>query len=126
MPFQLGGYNYPNTARLWALCTAVALGENLNTDIPEHKVRRMVIALTGPLTCKWLLNICMTSDPCAQYFVQYGPDYRLPVSPGNRPNENTVKGVGKMLQTISGYLSNLPDYSGLSGAMPGHETTDSS
>ena len=38
--FLLGGYNFPNTARLWTYCTALALGEELDNDIPEHEVNK--------------------------------------------------------------------------------------
>ena len=74
-----GGYNLPNTARFWTLCTAhtVGHGETLPTDIPEH---------AG--------------------FDNYGPDYSLHVMPGNRQDENTEKSVEELLQTVSGYLSN--------------------
>ena len=33
-----GGYDFPNTARFWTLCTALTLGLTLSNDIPEHKV----------------------------------------------------------------------------------------
>ncbi len=34
-----GGYNYPNTAKLWTSLTALALGEEISSEIPEHKVK---------------------------------------------------------------------------------------
>lgn len=73
-----GGYNFANTARFWTLCTAHAVGETLPIDIPEH---------TG--------------------FEKYGPDYSLHVMSGNRQDENTEKSVDELLQTISGYFSNI-------------------
>lgn len=73
-----GGYNFANTARFWTLCTALAVGETLPVDIPEH---------AG--------------------FENYGPDYSVHVSPGNRQDENAEKSVEELMQTISGYLSNM-------------------
>ena len=36
-----GGYNITNTAKCWTSLTAVALGETLPVEIPEHKVRKL-------------------------------------------------------------------------------------
>ena len=36
-----GGYNIPNTAKCWTSLTALALGETLPVEIPEHKVRKL-------------------------------------------------------------------------------------
>lgn len=33
-----GGYNFANTARLWAYCTSLAVKEELSNEIPEHEV----------------------------------------------------------------------------------------
>ena len=33
-----GGYHFANTARLWTLGTALAVGQQLTNEIPEHKV----------------------------------------------------------------------------------------
>ena len=73
-----GGYHFANTARFWTLCTAHAVGVTLPIDIPEH-----------------------------MGFENYGPDYSLHVTPGNRQDENNEKSIKELLQTISGYLSNL-------------------
>ena len=77
-----GGYNFANTARFWTLCTGRAVGETLPVDIPEH-----------------------------MGFENYGPDYSLHVTHGNRQDENTEKSVEELLQTISGYLSNMTSLS---------------
>ena len=55
-----------------------AVGEALPVDIPEHT-----------------------------RFENYGPDYSLHVTHGNRQDENTKKSVEELSQTISGYLSNM-------------------
>ena len=74
-----GGYHFANAARFWTLCTALAVGETqLPVDVPEH---------AG--------------------FDNYGPDYSLHVSPGNRQDENTDKSVNGVIQTLSGLLSNI-------------------
>lgn len=73
-----GGYNFANTARFWALCTALSVKHRLAVDIPEH-----------------------------EGFENYGPDYALHISPGNRQDENTEKSAQELIQTISGYLSNV-------------------
>lgn len=73
-----GGYNFPNTARLWTYCTALALGEELDNDIPEH-----------------------------EWYDQYGADYKLHLTPANRQNKNTQSQIDELLQTISGRLANV-------------------
>ena len=42
-----------------------------------------------------------------QNFECYGPDFTLHFTAGNRPSENLHKAVEELLQTISGYLSNV-------------------
>ena len=34
----VGGYNFPNTARLWAYLTSLVVKQPLSNDIPEHRV----------------------------------------------------------------------------------------
>lgn len=73
-----GGYNFPNTARFWTICTALAIDENLTNEIPEH-----------------------------DKFKYYGPDFDLTVTPGNRPNENSENSIEEILKTVDGYLENI-------------------
>uniref|UniRef100_A0A1I8FBH4 histone deacetylase n=1 Tax=Macrostomum lignano TaxID=282301 RepID=A0A1I8FBH4_9PLAT len=47
-----GGYHFPSTAKLWTAITALAVGVDLDKDIPEHS-----------------------------FFSQYGPDFCLDVTP---------------------------------------------
>ena len=54
-----GGYNYPNTAKVWTQITALVAGVELKEDIPEH-----------------------------DQYLQYGPDFTIEISPGYRPNLN--------------------------------------
>ena len=73
-----GGYNFTNTARFWALCTATVAGEILSNDIPEH-----------------------------DYFEHYSPDFNLLVVPSNRPDENTDKYIAELLQVFEAQLLNV-------------------
>ena len=55
-----GGYHHPNTARLWSLLTAVALGRtDLPQEIPDHEC-----------------------------FLDYAPDYELHIETGLRRDRN--------------------------------------
>lgn len=55
-----GGYHHANTARCWTFLTALAVNKQLPPDIPDN-----------------------------QFFMEYGPDYDLAVSPGNRKDLNS-------------------------------------
>ncbi|CAF0787852.1 unnamed protein product [Didymodactylos carnosus] len=67
-----GGYNLPDTARLWTTLTNVALGnEKVDNDIPEH-----------------------------DYFPLYGPDFTLDTWPGNRKNKNTDSSINQIYDYI--------------------------
>ena len=39
---HLGGYDFANTARLWAYLTSVITGCPISQDIPEHEVNNVV------------------------------------------------------------------------------------
>ncbi|KAI6659360.1 Histone deacetylase 8-like [Oopsacas minuta] len=54
-----GGYDTPNTAKVWTRVTALACGVCLNEDIPDHI-----------------------------QFIHYGPDFTLTISPSYRTNYN--------------------------------------
>jgi histone deacetylase 8 len=73
-----GGYNFPNTARFWALCTGLALGLSLHTDIPDHK-----------------------------FFPEYSPTFQLDVTPGNRADKNTAAYTSTLVHQVKNYLSNI-------------------
>ncbi|XP_060065441.1 histone deacetylase 8-like [Ylistrum balloti] len=71
-----GGYHHTNTARCWTFLTGVAVGKKLPTDIPDH-----------------------------QFFVEYGPDYGIEVSPGNRKDQNSQEYLRKVHRSIMDILS---------------------
>lgn len=70
-----GGYNYWNTARCWCYLTGILLGLELNSDIPDHK-----------------------------FFLNYGPDYDLNITAGNRPDKNSQEYIDQLLKIILGNL----------------------
>ncbi|GBP65915.1 Histone deacetylase 8 [Eumeta japonica] len=55
----LGGYNFPNAARLWTTLTAAAVGLTLSEDLPEH-----------------------------EYYERYAPDYSLKIDKSLCRDEN--------------------------------------
>uniref|UniRef100_T1ILY2 Histone deacetylase domain-containing protein n=1 Tax=Strigamia maritima TaxID=126957 RepID=T1ILY2_STRMM len=65
-----GGYNVPNAARCWTYLTSLIVGKNISNDIPDN-----------------------------HYFTQFGPDFTIQVSPGNRPNKNTNEDIESLLHT---------------------------
>ncbi len=73
-----GGYNFPNTARFWTICTGLAVGQKLNDEIPEHS-----------------------------HFEHYSPDFELSVTPGHKPDENINEYIHTLFETISGHFSNI-------------------
>ncbi|XP_023226182.1 histone deacetylase 8-like isoform X1 [Centruroides sculpturatus] len=70
-----GGYNFWNAARCWCYLTGVLLGIELNPDIPDHK-----------------------------FFLNYGPDYELNITPGNRPDKNSNEYIEQLVKTVLGNL----------------------
>jgi histone deacetylase 8 len=66
-----GGYNLPDTARLWTSIIGICLDELLDNDIPEH-----------------------------DYFSYYGPDFTLNTWPGNRTNKNSQKYIDSLLEYV--------------------------
>uniref|UniRef100_A0A3Q2Z725 Histone deacetylase 8 n=1 Tax=Hippocampus comes TaxID=109280 RepID=A0A3Q2Z725_HIPCM len=73
-----GGYNLANTARCWTHLTAVLLGQNLASEIPDH-----------------------------EFFTEYGPDYSLEISPSCRPDRNDGKHLDQVVATIKRNLRNV-------------------
>ena len=73
-----GGYNFPNTAKFWAICTGLATGQKLINEIPEHS-----------------------------HYEHYSPDFELLVTTRNRPDDNTSEYTDELLETISGNFSNI-------------------
>ncbi|KAI9141119.1 hypothetical protein BKA69DRAFT_1167001 [Paraphysoderma sedebokerense] len=65
-----GGYDHPNTARLWTYLTSLALNVSIPTTIPEHPS-----------------------------FGKYGPDFELMIDAGNRRDENTSDKVKDLVAT---------------------------
>ncbi|XP_061177573.1 histone deacetylase 8-like [Saccostrea echinata] len=73
-----GGYHNANTARCWAHLTAVTCGRKIPPEIPDHK-----------------------------YFMAYGPDYELLISPGNRRNMNSKESLQKIYSCVIENLKQL-------------------
>ncbi|XP_078617821.1 histone deacetylase 8-like [Branchiostoma floridae x Branchiostoma japonicum] len=73
-----GGYHVGNTARCWTSLTAQVLGKSLPPDIPEH-----------------------------EHFTEYGPDYELGISPGNRVNHNSDEYIEEVINTVSENLAHV-------------------
>eukprot|EP00092_Neocalanus_flemingeri_P032497 GFUD01035344.1.p1 GENE.GFUD01035344.1~~GFUD01035344.1.p1 ORF type:complete len:395 (+),score=158.33 GFUD01035344.1:106-1185(+) len=65
-----GGYNLPNTAKLWTLLTARVAGMELDTDIPD----------------------------CDHFFTEYGPDFQLGMSRGCVRNRNVEEEVDRLIR----------------------------
>ena len=75
-----GGYNLPNTARLWTNLTGLIVDQKeLNFDIPEH-----------------------------EFFLHYGPGYELPITKSNIINANTTKDLNEILEKIKNLIKKLP------------------
>lgn len=66
-----GGYNFQNTARAWTLITAAILEKKLSENIPDHR-----------------------------YYITYGPDYELNVTPGNRKDLNSYKEMRAIYEKV--------------------------
>lgn len=73
-----GGYNSPNTARCWTHLTAILCGRKLSSEIPDHR-----------------------------FFMSYGPDFELNISPGNRKNMNSTEMLQRIHNTIIENLNKL-------------------
>lgn len=69
----LGGYNSPNTAKLWTSLTALAVDIELNNNIPEHN-----------------------------HWPKYGPDYTLIVQPLLAKDLNTRQYIENCLNIVRG------------------------
>jgi len=74
-----GGYNLPNTARLWTSITASVLGMELDMDIPD----------------------------CDHFFLEYGPDYQLGMSRGCVRNKNTKEEVERLIGLAKGNIEEM-------------------
>ncbi|CAH0561320.1 unnamed protein product [Brassicogethes aeneus] len=70
-----GGYNFPNTARLWAYLTSLILKCDLDDDIP---------------------------DSC-DYFTQFVPTYELHIDPSLQKDENKNNYVEHVIKTVESY-----------------------
>lgn len=70
-----GGYNFVNAARLWTYLTAVIceLDDKIDNDIPDNK-----------------------------YFLKYGPDYELKISPRNLDDANAENDMEQIYKLIKG------------------------
>jgi histone deacetylase 8 len=75
-----GGYNPANTARCWARIVADLTDTAISAEIPD-------------------------TDP---FFLAYGPDYEISVSPGCIRNANSAEAVENLLQRVEKNLDQLP------------------
>ncbi|XP_041354298.1 histone deacetylase 8-like [Gigantopelta aegis] len=73
-----GGYNHPNTAKCWAYLTSLAVGKKLPRDIPDH-----------------------------EYLMEYGPDYEMTISTGNRKDCNTKEYLTHVYQQVMNNLDKI-------------------
>ncbi|KAG7610849.1 Ureohydrolase domain superfamily [Arabidopsis suecica] len=71
-----GGYTLPNVARCWCYETAIAVGEQLDNDLPGN-----------------------------DYMKYFRPDYKLHILPTNRQNLNTRLDIITMRETLLAQLS---------------------
>jgi len=74
-----GGYNIPNSVRCWTRITSDLVGLELSDQIPD-------------------------TDP---YFLEYGPDFTLAVTPTNVKNSNTKKNIEDLLDFVKDNLNKI-------------------
>ncbi|KAI9219546.1 hypothetical protein BC828DRAFT_338839, partial [Blastocladiella britannica] len=74
-----GGYTIKNVCRTWTYETGIAVGHELERDLPY-----------------------------TEYFSYFGPEYKLSVPPSNMNNLNTREYLGKMTERIFENLRQLP------------------
>jgi len=79
-----GGYTIRNVARCWTYETALALGAEIENDLPYN-----------------------------DYFECYGPDFKLHISPSNAPNQNTTDYLDKVKCKLFENLRMLPHAPGV-------------
>uniref|UniRef100_A0A1I8JPQ1 Histone deacetylase n=1 Tax=Macrostomum lignano TaxID=282301 RepID=A0A1I8JPQ1_9PLAT len=75
-----GGYHFPSTAKLWTAITALAVGVDLDKDIPEHS-----------------------------FFSQYGPDFCLDVTPSLKRNLNDSTELRLLVESAVENLKRLAE-----------------
>ncbi|XP_048526785.1 histone deacetylase 8-like isoform X3 [Dendroctonus ponderosae] len=81
----LGGYNLPNTARLWTYLTSLIVHQELDTDIP---------------------------DSC-EYFAEYAPSYELHIEKGRKSDCNTPTYINMVLDRIQSHCDLISQVKGL-------------
>jgi len=74
-----GGYNLPNTAKLWASLTGTVVNTTMEKDIPDTD----------------------------HFFLEYGPDFQLEISKGCVRNRNTREKVDELIKTVKGNIENI-------------------
>jgi hypothetical protein len=77
-----GGYHPANTARCWTRIMADLTNSAISPEIPD-------------------------TDP---FFLAYGPDYEISVSPGCIKNANTTEELEQLLQEVEYNIDQLPSY----------------
>ncbi|CAG9761970.1 unnamed protein product [Ceutorhynchus assimilis] len=74
-----GGYNFPNTARLWTHLTSLIIGEELDNDIPGD----------------------------TKYFCDYAPSYELHIEEGRKKDCNTPDYIKTVINTVRSHCSEI-------------------
>ncbi|XP_066252239.1 histone deacetylase 8-like isoform X1 [Euwallacea similis] len=74
-----GGYNAPNTARLWTYITAIALNRDVDNDIPDS----------------------------FEYFSRFGPSYELNIEAGRKSDLNNDEYLNSVVETLKSYCGNV-------------------
>lgn len=94
MFFALGGYNFPNAARLWAFLTSIIVGEQISEDIPEtSEVNNIYIHI--------FLRFLV------QFFTAYGPTYELKIDAGNQKDYNTQSYIDNLISKLLDNCKNI-------------------
>ncbi|KAF9619421.1 hypothetical protein IFM89_006996 [Coptis chinensis] len=73
-----GGYTIRNVARCWCYETAIAVGVDLQNNLPQN-----------------------------EFYEYYGPDFTLNVPPSNMENQNSPKDLEKIKNNILDRLSRI-------------------
>ncbi|KAL3317876.1 Histone deacetylase 8 [Cichlidogyrus casuarinus] len=91
-----GGYNFPDTARLWT-CVTHSVIQHFH---PETYFPSQNLYFSSPIEIK-------EDIPEINSFKEFGPDFTLSISPGLRPNKNTEEYLETQVKRL---LCQLEEY----------------